>query len=69
MSCSKWRVAEFDWGLLRRAVVLNGATDVALTFAGHLDAKNENARRFDQLTNEIIHLIEAVESVAGAPFQ
>lgn len=67
VSGSKRRVAEFDWELLRRASELNGATDVAVTFADYLDARNENARRFDQLTTDTIHFIAEVERVAGAP--
>ncbi|MCU1579100.1 MAG: adenylosuccinate synthase [Rhodoglobus sp.] len=67
VSGSKRRVAEFDWELLRRASELNGATDIAVTFADYLDAANQNARRFDQLTTETIHFVEEVERVAGAP--
>jgi adenylosuccinate synthase len=61
------RVSEFDWALLRRAVELNGATDIALTFADYLDVANRDARRFDQLTAETIRFIEEVERVAGVP--
>lgn len=67
VSGSKRRVAEFDWELLRRASELNGATDIALTFADYLGAENLNARRFDQLNSETIHFIEEVSRVAGAP--
>lgn len=59
------RVSEFDWVLLRRAVELNGATDIALTFADYLDVSNRDARRVDQLTPETIRFIEEVERVAG----
>ncbi len=61
------RVSEFDWALLRRAALLNGPTDIALTFADYLSAKNSAARRFDQLTGGTIRFIEEVEGVAGAP--
>lgn len=61
------RVAEFDWDLLRRSAELNGATDIALTFADYLDVRNRNARRFDQLQPETIRFIEEVERVSGAP--
>lgn len=61
------RVSEFDWVLLRRAVELNGATDIALTFADYLDARNRDARRFDQLTPETIRFVDEVERVAGVP--
>jgi adenylosuccinate synthase len=63
----KRRVAEFGWDLLRRAASLNGPTDIALTFADYIDARNKDARRFDQLTAPTIQLIEEIERVAGAP--
>jgi adenylosuccinate synthase len=61
------RVGEFDWALLRKAAALNGPTDVALTFADYLHAKNENARRFEQLDPDDIQFVEQVEGVAAAP--
>lgn len=61
------RVSEFDWALLRRAVELNGATEIALTFADYLDARNRDARRFDQLTPDTIRFVDEVERVAGVP--
>ncbi|GAI56309.1 unnamed protein product, partial [marine sediment metagenome] len=42
------RVGEFDWDLLRRATLLNGPTDVALTFTDYLSKKNADAKRFEQ---------------------
>lgn len=61
------RVGEFDWALLRRASLLNGATDVALTFTDYISVKNRQANRFDQLTSETIRFIDEVERVAGVP--
>jgi adenylosuccinate synthase len=61
------RVAEFDWALLRKASVLNGPTDIALTFVDYLDVRNREARRFEQLQPATIQFIEEVERVAGAP--
>lgn len=61
------RVGEFDWQLLKRAAELNGATDIALTFADYLHVGNKDARRYDQLDTNTIHFIEEVERVAGAP--
>jgi adenylosuccinate synthase len=60
-------VGEFDWALLRLTSLLNGPTDIALTFADYLDKRNSQARRFDQLTDKTIRCIEEVEDVAGAP--
>ena len=61
------RVSEFDWELLQRSAVLNGPTDIALTFVDQLDRANQAARRFDQLTPAAIGFIQEVERVAAAP--
>jgi adenylosuccinate synthase len=63
----KRRVAEFDWALLRKASAHNGPTDVALTFVDYIDVDNRQARRFEQLTDETIRLIEEMERIAAAP--
>lgn len=60
------RIGEFDWDLISRAALLNGATDVALTFADYISAENENAHRFEQLTPETIDMVEEVERVTEA---
>ncbi len=60
------RIAEFDWEQVRRAAVLNGATDIALSFSDYIDVANRNARRFEDLTGETRDFIEAVEQVANA---
>lgn len=62
----KRRVGEFDWDMVRRASLLNGATDVALTFADYLSPDNERAHRFEQLTPETISMVEEVERVTEA---
>ncbi len=61
------RVGEFEWDLLRQSALINGPTDIALTFVDYLGRDNLNARRFDQLTPKTLHFIEEVERVAGAP--
>jgi adenylosuccinate synthase len=60
------RVGEFEWDLLRRSALLNGPTDIALTFVDYLGKKNRDARRFDQLSQDALLFIEEVEQVAGA---
>jgi adenylosuccinate synthase len=67
ISGTKRRMAEFDWEQLRRSAALNGATDIALTFADYISAENRNARRFDQLSDETKEFIAEVERVANAP--
>jgi len=61
------RVAEFDWQLFQKAVLLNGPTDIALTFTDYLTLKNRLARRFDQLDPETIQFINELERVARTP--
>jgi adenylosuccinate synthase len=61
------RISEFDWQLLRMASLLNGPTDIALTFTDYLHKKNSTAKRFDQLHEDTINFIEEVELVTGAP--
>lgn len=63
----KRRVAEFDWELLRKAASLNAPTDIALTFADYISAMNQDARRFEQLTEDTIRFIQELERVAAAP--
>lgn len=61
------RVAEFSWSQLRRSARINGATDLALTFADYINARNRGARRFSQLTDETVEMVYEMESVAAAP--
>jgi len=63
----KRRVSEFDWELFRRSCALNAPTDIVLTFSDYIDAKNREAQRFDQLTQETIQFIEELERVSNAP--
>ena len=67
VSGTRRRVAEFDWELLRLAAELNGATEIALTFADYLDKRNRDARRYDQLQPQTILFIEEIERVSGTP--
>jgi adenylosuccinate synthase len=59
------RIAEFDWGQLRRAVELNGATEIALTFADYLGVANRVATDFSSLNEKTQQFIRRVEAVAG----
>ena len=61
------RLAEFDWKQLRRSTLLNGPTDIALTFADYIRIENRDAYRFDQLTPETLRFIEEIERVSGVP--
>jgi len=59
------RVAEFDWAQLRRSLLLNGPTDLALTFADYLGVDNRKAYRYGQLTEETLRFIDELEKVSG----
>lgn len=61
------RVSEFDWELLRRAVIANGPTDIAISFADYLSPLNRDAKRIEQLTEETQAFLRDVELVANAP--
>ena len=60
------RVGEFDWVLLREAALLNGPTDIALTFTDYLSPVNGEAMRFEQLDPETISFIHEIERVSRA---
>jgi len=61
------RISEFDWVLLKKAAELNAPTDIALTFVDYIKAKNQKARRFEQLTPPTLRFIQEVERVAESP--
>ncbi len=61
------RLAEFDWFQFKRAVQLNGPTDIALTFADYLSIENRGAFRVEQLTEETRRFVEEMERVSGRP--
>ncbi len=61
------RLGEFDWEQLRRSTLLNGPTDIALTFVDYLRKANREAFRFDQLHPETMRFIEEIERVSGVP--
>jgi adenylosuccinate synthase len=61
------RFAEFDWVQLRKSTLLNGPTDIALTFVDYISVENRKAYRFEQLTSETLRFIEEVERVTGVP--
>jgi len=61
------RLGEFDWEQLRRSSLLNGPTDIALTFVDYLSVANQKAYRFEQLTIPTLRFVEEVERVSGVP--
>jgi adenylosuccinate synthase len=67
VSGNRRRIAEFDWEQLRRSAVLNGATDIALSFSDYISIDNRKAQRFEQLTAETRAFVAVIEAVANAP--
>ncbi|PVE22717.1 adenylosuccinate synthase [Microvirga sp. KLBC 81] len=65
VSGRKRRVAEFDLEQVRRSAALNGATEIALTFADYLSASNASARAYDELDPKTRSFIEEVEQATG----
>ncbi|MGW8278817.1 adenylosuccinate synthetase [Sphingomonas aurantiaca] len=61
------RIAEFDLGQIRRAAAINGATEIAITFADYLCAGNRHARRYEELSEDTREFIARVEEVTGCP--
>lgn len=61
------RVAEFDWVQLRRSLLLNAPTDIALTFADYLGIDNRKAYRYEQLNEVTLRFVEELEKVSGIP--
>lgn len=61
------KASEMPWDLLRYAAMLNGPTEIALTFCDHFDPAVTGATRADQLTPAIRALIEQVEVATNAP--
>jgi adenylosuccinate synthase len=61
------RVGEFDWAQVRRSALLNGPTDIALTFADYLGKENRKAFRYEQLNDGTLRFIEELEKVLGVP--
>jgi adenylosuccinate synthase len=55
------------WDLLRYAALLNGPTEIALTFCDHYDPAVTGATSADALTPRVRDLIAQVEEAAGAP--
>ncbi len=61
------RIGEFEWENIHKAAVLNGATDIALTFTDYISKNNVEAMRYEQLTHDTLNFIEEVERVTETP--
>ena len=61
------KAAEIPWDMLRYAALLNGPTEIALTFCDHYDPAVTGATTPEQLTKPVRELIAKVEEATGAP--
>lgn len=61
------KASQIDDELLRYATMVNGPTQVALTFADHLDPAVKGVRHRDGLTDPVRTVIAQVERVTGVP--
>jgi adenylosuccinate synthase len=61
------KAEEIPWEMLRYAAMLNGPTEIALTFCDHYDPEVTGATRPDQLTARVRELIAKIEATTGAP--
>lgn len=61
------KASQIDWELLEYATMLNGPTQVALTFCDHADPAMRGARDRSAVTTPVRDLIDQVEEVTGAP--
>lgn len=61
------KAKSIDWDILKKAAMVNGATDIALTFAEHYDPKVRDVKNWDELTPKVKDLIRKIEDVTNAP--
>src|SRR5437763_4566378 len=61
------KAAQIDWDLLAYATMLNGPTQIVLTFCDHYDPAMRTAQTRDDITPRVRALIARVEKVTGAP--
>ncbi|MEM8531815.1 MAG: adenylosuccinate synthetase [Chloroflexota bacterium] len=61
------KATEIPWSLLEYAAMLNGPTEIALTFCDHYDPEVTGATHPEQLTTAVRQLIDRMEQTTGAP--
>ncbi|MDE2886746.1 MAG: adenylosuccinate synthetase [Gemmatimonadota bacterium] len=61
------KARRISWGHLEEAVMLNGPTQIALTFCDHLDPEVRGVRARAALTDPVLKLIHDVEARTGVP--
>jgi len=61
------KAAQISWEHLEYALMLNGPTQIALTFSDHFDPEIIGARRAEEITEKVNNLIEEIEERANIP--
>jgi len=61
------KAKSIDWDILKRACLINGATQIALTFADHYDKNVTDITKWSDLTPKVFDLIEKIENITGVP--
>jgi adenylosuccinate synthase len=61
------KASQIDWDLLSYATMLNGPTQIALTFCDHYDPDMQVAKTPADVTPKVRELIAKVEKVTNAP--
>ena len=61
------RVAEFDIGIVKKAISVNRPTQIALQFLNYLYPLDENKKTWDSLSQEAKIYIESLERDLGVP--
>jgi adenylosuccinate synthase len=61
------KASQIDWDQLAYATMLNGPTQIVLTFCDHFDPEMRTARKPDDVTPKVRELIARVERVTNAP--
>ncbi|GIG69683.1 adenylosuccinate synthetase [Phytomonospora endophytica] len=61
------KASRLDFALLEYAAMLNGPTQIALTFCDHLDPAMRGRRDASAITGEVRALMAEVEEATGAP--
>lgn len=56
-----------SWAHFEEAIMLNGPTQIALTFCDHLDPRVRGARKPEALTEPVLELIRELETRAQVP--
>ena len=61
------RVATFSIEQVREAVLLNGATEIALTFCDYMDPSLKGKEEIDVLTGPVMQLVSTIEEETNVP--